>query len=90
MKRIRLSKEEKEVFRMVSKFGGECPSTYPAHVFNAYIRSLERKGLVKAHFVRGGRVVWRAKLTEEGKHYICSNPNLANPIDIKMVVFSFL
>jgi hypothetical protein len=56
MKRIRLSKEEKEVFRMVSKFGGECPSTYPAHVFNACISSLERKGLVKAHFVRGGRL----------------------------------
>lgn len=48
MEQIRLTKEEKQAFRIVSEFGGECPVTYPKHVFVASVRSIERKGLVKA------------------------------------------
>ena len=73
MERIRLSKEEKQAFRIVAEFGGECPATYPKHVFTASIRSIERKGLVKANYVVGG-YVWSVKLTEEGKHILPLTP----------------
>ena len=80
MERIKLSKEEKQALRIVAEFGGECPITYPKHVFVSSIRSLARKGLVKANYLIGGDV-YHAKLTGEGKHYLCSNHKLINPID---------
>lgn len=85
MERIKLTKEEKQAFRIVAEFGGKCPATYPEHVFTASIRSIERKGLVKANYVIGG-YVWSAKLTEEGKHYLAVNPNLHNPINWNLIL----
>ena len=85
MERIKLTKEEKQAFRIVAEFGGKCPATYPKHVFTASIRSIERKGLVKANYVIGG-YVWSAKLTEEGKHYLAVNPNLHNPINWNLIL----
>lgn len=84
MERIKLTKEEKQAFRIVAEFGGECPATYPKHVFTASIRSIERKGLVKANYVVGGHV-WSVNLTEEGKHYLAVNPNLHNPINWNLI-----
>ena len=75
MKRIKLTKEGKETLRIVDKFNGQCPCVFPLHVYNLSVRSLERKGLVK------GGAVDDAKTTDEGKHYLCENPNLRNPIN---------
>lgn len=85
MERIKLTREEKQAFRIVAEFGGKSPETYPLHVFTASIRSIERKGLVKANYVVGGHV-WNAKLTEEGKHYFDVNPNLHNPINWNLIL----
>jgi hypothetical protein len=85
MERIKLTKEEKQAFRIVAEFGGKCPATYPKHVFTASIRSIERKGLVKANYLIGG-YVWSAKLAEEGKHYLAVNPNLHNPINWNLIL----
>ena len=85
MERIRLTKEEKQAFRIVSEFGGECPVTYPKHVFAASVRSIERKGLVKASYLVDGQV-WSVKLTVEGKHYLAVNPNLHNPVNWNLIL----
>ena len=84
MERIKLSKSEKESLRIIERFEGKRPSTYPAHVFNASVISLKGKGLVKAKFLTNGDV-WTAKLSEEGKRYISVNPYLRNPIDWKII-----
>lgn len=80
MERIRLSKTEKKVLLIVDKFNGKCPYTYPRHTFNSSVRSLERKGLVKGAYIEGGEVE-AARLTNEGKQYLCENPRLSNPTD---------
>jgi len=56
MKRIKLTKEEKETLRIVDKFNGKCPCGFPLHVYNLSVRSLERKGLIKAAYLEGGAV----------------------------------
>jgi len=81
MERIRLSKNEKEVLRLVS-LGDICPDTYPKHTFALCVRSLERKGLVKGAFIEGGDVEG-ARLTRNGRDYLIENPGLRNPIDWK-------
>ena len=55
MERIRLGKDEKKVLRMVAVGRGVCPSEYPSHAFNASVRSLEQKGLVKGAYEEGGQ-----------------------------------
>lgn len=84
MERIRLTKSEKEAMRIVEKFGGRRPATYPAHVFNSAIMSLIRKGLVHAKFLTTGDAC-KARLSEEGKAYLSVNPDMKNPIDWKMI-----
>lgn len=84
MKRIKLTKEEKKTLRIVDKFNGKCPCGFPLHVYNLSVRSLERKGLVKAAYLEGGAVE-DARTTDEGKHYLCDNPNLRNPINWTVV-----
>lgn len=80
MKRIKLTKEEKGTLRIVDMFNGKCPSFFPLHAYNLSVRSLERKGLVKAAYMEGGGVE-DARTTDEGKLYLCENPNLRNPIN---------
>jgi len=84
MEQIKLSKSEKEALRIVERLGGKRHSTYPAHVFNASVISLQGKGLVRAKFLTNGDV-WTARLSEEGKRYISINPYLRNPIDWKII-----
>ena len=84
MERIKLSKSEKEVLRIVAEFNGSKPSTYPEHTFNAAAYSLQQKGLVKAKFLTTGAVC-SIYLTDLGKHYLCENPMLKNPIDWKII-----
>lgn len=80
MEKIRLSKSEKEVFRLVANFRGKRPATYPAHTFNQAAHSLYQKGLIVAKFYTNGEVC-TIYLTDMGKQYLSENPNLRNPVD---------
>ena len=84
MERIRLSKEEKQVLRLLSN-GMGCPDTYPFHIFAACVDSLERKGLAKGAWAEGHKLV-NACITGRGKAYLLANPSLRNPVDWKWVI----
>ncbi|MDE5703824.1 MAG: hypothetical protein K2H70_03255 [Bacteroidales bacterium] len=78
MERIKLTKDEKRVLRLVEN-ETDCPETYPAHVYVGCILSLERKGLIKGAYTEGGMVM-DARLTNFGKGYVFANPKLRNPL----------
>lgn len=84
MERIRLSKDEKKVLRMVACGLGVCPSEYPSHTFNASVRSLDKKGLVKGAYEEGGNVA-DARMTQYGRQYIAENPDLRNPVNWNLI-----
>ena len=76
MERIRLTKREKAVLRILSKQGYEALSEFDASA----VRSLSELGFVKAAFTEGGGVE-DAKLTTKGKEYLREFPSLRNPVD---------
>lgn len=80
MKRVRLSRSEKEVLRLVASGVVECPPTYPLHRFNAALYSLEALGFIQSAREEGGKVIDLA-LTLKGRLYFAENPLLRNPID---------
>lgn len=80
MDRIRLTKAEKRVLRMIASGQGSCPAEYPLHEFNTAVRSLHRHELVQGSFAEGGNVV-DSRLTTIGRQYLAENPRLANPAD---------
>lgn len=80
MDRIRLTKAEKNVYRMIANGQGVCPAEYPSHTFNSAVRSLHRHELVQGSFAEGGGVI-DSRLTPLGRQYLAENPRLANPID---------
>lgn len=84
MEKIRLSKNEKKVFRMVMNGIKECPSHFPMHKFIPSLRTLEGKGLVKVTWVSGD-IPWSFAPTNKGRSYISENPNLTNPINWEVV-----
>ena len=87
MEGIKLSKDEKKVL-IIASAGEDCPVTFPIHIFNGCIRSLERKGLVKAAYLEGGGVE-AVRLTPEGRLFLAENPTLKNPIDwVRIIEFA--
>lgn len=84
MEGIKLSKNEKKVLLLVAS-GGDCPDSFPAHVFAGCVRTLERKGLVKGAYIEGGGVE-TVKLTYLGKDCLIENPRLHNPLDWKWII----
>lgn len=80
MERITLSRNEKEVLRMIAGGQGICPAEYPLHAFNAAVRSLAGKGLVQGAYEEGGNVA-DSMMTQVGRQYLAENPNLRNPIN---------
>ncbi len=87
MERTKLTKEEKKVMLLVAS-GGDCPDSFPAHVFAGCVRSLERKGLVKGAYVEGGGVE-AARLTSDGRVFLAENPKLRNPINwVRIIEFA--
>lgn len=83
MEKIKLSKDEKKVLRLLNG-GCGCPDAYPWHVFAACVDSLERKGLAKGAWA-SGHVLVDARLTSNGEAYLALNPGLRNPVDWQMV-----
>lgn len=88
MERIKLSKNEKKVLLLVSS-GNDCPDSFPLHIFNGCVRSLERRGLVKVAYAEGGGVV-DARLTSEGRVLLAENPKLSDPIDWKWIITTLI
>lgn len=80
MERIKLSKREKQVLRILSKQGFNALSEFDATA----VRSLDAQGLVKGAYLEGGGVE-DARLTTMGKEYLRSNPHLYNPVNWAMV-----
>ena len=87
MERIKLSKDEKKVLLLVAS-GGDCPDSFPAHVFARCVRTLELRGLVKGAYVEGGGVE-AARLTSDGRVFLAENPKLRNPINwVRIIEFA--
>lgn len=83
MERIRLSKEEKTVLRLLAG-GCGCPDTYPHHVFVSCVEKLEMKGLAKGAWTEGHNLE-TARITPQGKAYVSQNPDLRNPVNWNLV-----
>lgn len=79
MERIKLSKNEKVVLRLVAHYGLR-PKEYPEHKYNAGIRQLTQKGLVKSLYQEGGDLV-DIIITDQGEQYMAENPKLTNPVN---------
>ena len=80
MERIKLTKREKAVMRILSKKGYEALSEFDASA----VRSLSELGFVKAAFTEGGGVE-DAKLSTMGWEYLRDYPSLRNPVDYETV-----
>lgn len=80
MERIRLSKSEKQVLRMIASGLHQCPAEYPSHTFNKAVRMLKCKELVNAHSLEGGSIIG-ARITDYGMQYMAEYPHLLNPIN---------
>lgn len=85
MKRIALTKAEKQVLRMVLAGQEVCPAEYPAHQFNTAVRALEGYGLVRGAYTEGGGVE-AVEATQYARQYIAENPRLRAPLDLKWVI----
>lgn len=76
MERIRLTKREKQVLRVLrdNRFDLLTTLDYPA------LRVLHDTGFAHAAYVEGG-VPEDARLTDYGKEYIADNPRLRTPVN---------
>lgn len=84
MERIRLTRNEKKVLRLLDR-GLGCPADFPQHIFTAGVRSLEMKGLARCLWSEAGSLV-DSKVTKEGREYVAMNPSLRNPFDWKFAL----
>ncbi len=84
MKRIRLTKDEKQALRLLTSVGW-CPDTFPFHRFALGVEGLEEKGLAMAAWASGHELV-SAEITTKGEVYLALNPSLRNPVDWKWVI----
>ena len=84
MERIKLTKEEKQVFLHVEKYGEEQPKCISPVMFHYYLSTLQEKGMVV--FVSNYDKIIKAHLTIKGVAYHEQNPLLKNPIDWKSII----
>lgn len=88
MERIKLSKNEKKVLRLINT-GSDCPSGFSIAIYSSCVRSLERHGLAKGAYIEGGDCE-AARLTPDGRCYLAENPKLRNPIDWKWIIATII
>ena len=88
MGKIRLTREEKRVLRLVY-YNHDKPNELSDHDYSSYIRSLERKGLVLGKYSVKSIVV-DVRISDFGNDYIFYNPKLRNPIDWKWIITTIL
>ena len=85
MKRIKLSKSAKQVFRLVIQGERTCPDYIFPSEFSRGAKELGQKGLLYLHEEESGEVQ-AVSLTDSGRLYVDMNPNLYNPIDWKWII----
>lgn len=79
MKRIYLTKQEKQLLQGIARFGFDTfASRNPNLRYKTPLRALEGKDLVYVRRVEGGGVV-DARVSEYGMEYLSDNPTLRNP-----------
>ena len=88
MKRIKLTRDEKQVLRLVAT-GRECPDTYPHSTYSAGLKGLEREMLVFVARDESHAVV-DARLTDYGRQYLAENPRLHNPVSWRWIITTAL
>lgn len=80
MERIRLTRNEKVVLRLTAMGKGR-PADYAVTKYNAAVRLLEGKALVKAVWAEESENPLLVRITENGTAYLTENPALHNPIN---------
>ena len=89
MERIKLTKNENNTLRGLL-LGKAIPHEGVSKTsWNSALRSLQRKGLVRAAFIEGGSPE-DAKLTTKGKDYLREFPSLRNPIRLEISSVTFI
>lgn len=85
MKRIRLTKEEKEAFRILYE-GKINTATDPQRIgsLSYGFEALERLGLARCAWSEG-HVIEDVAITSKGRRYVDHNPKLRNPVDWQKV-----
>jgi hypothetical protein len=84
MDRIRLSKQEKKVFRNIALRCSTPPDGISDAMMSDCATVLERMGLIRARWAEGGVFV-DGRLTQLGMAYIHQNPHLWNPINWNII-----
>lgn len=84
MERIKLTKEEKQVFLHVAEYEDKQPKCISPATFHYCLATLQEKGLVV--FVSNYDKIIKAHLTIKGEAYREQNPLLKNPIDWKSII----
>lgn len=85
MERIKLSKAEKKVLRLLDRHGAEALDTVARSQVRRALRSLEKKDLVMVAWVEGGDYE-DACLTLDGSDYLIENPKLRNPVNWSLII----
>ena len=86
MIRIKLTKEEKQVFLHVAKYGEKQPKCISPATFHYCLTTLQEKGLVV--FVSNYDKIIKAHLTIKGEAYCEQNSLLKNPIDLERITLA--
>ena len=85
MKRIKLSKRAKRVFRLLDKGIPHRPADINPREYNLGALELEALGFAKCYRNTGSHDVVMAHLLKSGRLYIAGNPSLRNPINWALI-----
>lgn len=85
MERIKLSKDEKKVLRLLNKHDSEALDIIARSQVRRALRSLEKQNLVRVAWIEGGDYE-AVCLTRDGKDYMIENPKLKNPVNWSWVI----
>ena len=86
MERIKLTKEEKQVFLHVAKYGDKQPKCISPATFHYCLATLQEKGLVK--YKSNYNEILETGLTVKGAMYLEQYPRLRNPIDWERIILA--
>ena len=84
MERIKLTRNEKVVLRLTAMGKGK-PTDFAVTKYNAAVRLLESKALVKAVWAEESENPLLVRITENGTAYLTGNPALRNPINWQLL-----
>lgn len=85
MERIKLTRNEKRVLRLIADGHTTCPAYIPTDVYASAVYSLEQYGFVRVARVEGGSME-DVRLTERGRGRIAADPGLCTPTDWRWVI----